>query len=383
MPTISATRAVLREEMPITAQWTFLDHASVAPIPDSSRRAIRCWLEQATEQGSTVWGAWHEDVEALRCTAADLVGAHTDEIALVPSTTAGISLVAEGMPWRRGDNVVTLTDEFPSNVYPWMNLADRGVETRRVPTHGGIVDLARLDDACDAATRVVSVSWIGYASGCRQDLTSIAELAHRHGALLFVDAIQGLGVFPLDVSRTPIDFFAADGHKWMLGPEGAGIFYIRRPHLDLLRPFGVGWHSVVHDHDFSHIDLKLKRSAARYEGGTQNMVGMIGLGASLSLLMQLGLEHVAECVLETGDLAIERLEQLGAEIVSPRERSHRSGIVSFRLPEHSPAAVRRQCLERKVALSARSGCLRISPHAYNDAHDIDQLINALEAVASH
>ena len=159
-------------------------------------------------------------MEDVRRLGAQLVGADPTEIALVRNTTEGITLVAEGYRWRPGDNVVTLDNEFPSNLYPWMNLAERGVETRRVVTDNGRVDLDRIRDACDARTRIVSVSWVGYASGWRSNLDDLAEVAHRRGALLFVDAIQGLGVFPLDVSQTPLDFLAADGHKWLLGPEG-------------------------------------------------------------------------------------------------------------------------------------------------------------------
>src|SRR5262249_41607809 len=160
------------------------------------------------------------------------------------------------------------------------------------PDAAGRVDLARLAEACDARTRIVSVSWVGYVSGWRCDLDAVAELAHKRGALLMVDAIQGLGGFPLDVRATPIDFLAGDGHKWLLGPEGAGLFYLKREHLDLLRPIGVGWHSVEHASDYSRIELKLKPSAARYEGGTQNMVGFLGLAASLELLLECGTASV-------------------------------------------------------------------------------------------
>ena len=147
-----------------------------------------------------------------------------------------------------------------------------------MPTDGGRLDLDRLAAACDDRTRIVSVSWVAYASGWRHDLDRLAELVHRRGALLFLDAIQGLGVFPLDVRKTPVDFLAADGHKWLLGPEGAGIFFIRREHLDRLRPVGVGWNSVRGAHDFSRIELLFKDTAARYEGGSQNVAGLSALG---------------------------------------------------------------------------------------------------------
>ena len=221
--------------------------------------------------------------------------------------------MAEGLDWRSGDNVVTLADEFPSNAYPWLNLASRGVETRRVPTENGRLDLDTLAAAIDARTRIVSVSWVGYATGYRHDVERIVELAHDRGALMMLDAIQGVGAFPLDVRKTPVDFLAADGHKWMLGPEGAGIAYIRREHLERLRPIGVGWHSVVHASDYTRIELDLKPTAARYEGGSQNMAGMLGLGASLDLLLDLGMEDVAAAILDITDRACERLREVGRD----------------------------------------------------------------------
>jgi selenocysteine lyase/cysteine desulfurase len=202
-------------------------------------------------------------------------------------------------------------------------------------------------------------------------------MVHGKGALLFLDAIQGLGVFPLDVCRTPIDFLASDGHKWLLGPEGAGIFYLRREHLDLLRPIGVGWNSVVQDHDFTRIELSLKPSAERYEGGSMNVVGFIGLNASLELLLRYGQKAISQRVLEITDLACRRLTDAGATIDSDRSGACRSGIVSFRLPGRDPDFLRKQCLQRRVVLSCRAGRLRISPHAYNNASDIERLVDAL------
>ncbi len=264
--------------MPITGKWAYFDHAAVAPLPQPAAEAIARWCQQAAEEGDTVWPQWSRRIGQVRQRAADLIGAEAEEVALVPSTTAGISLVAEGYPWQKGDNVVTLANEFPSNQYPWMNLRDRGVETRRVPVAAnGEVDIHRVVDACDQRTRIVTLSWVSFSTGWRLDLDAMAEAVHEAGALFFVDAIQGLGVFPLDLSQTPIDFLAADGHKWMLGPEGAGIFYVRRPHLDLLRPIGVGWNSVVQGPDFSHVELNVRPEAARYEGGTQNMAGFLAL----------------------------------------------------------------------------------------------------------
>lgn len=366
-----------RRQMPVAAKWAYFDHAAVAPLPAPTGEAVTRWAQQAVTDGDTVWTAWNKRVEETRALAARLLAAEADEVALVHSTSEGISLVAEGYPWQAGDNVVTLDNEFPSNQYPWLNLAFRGVETRRVPTDGGRLNLERLEAACDARTRVVAVSWVGYLSGWRCDLAAVADMAHRKGALLLVDAIQGLGVFPLDVKTTQIDFLAADGHKWLLGPEGAGLFYLRREHLDLLRPLGVGWHSVVHASDYGRIELALKPSAARYEGGSQNMVGFLGLAESLELLAEYGTEAIGRRILEITDLACRRLEEIGATIHSPREGDHRSGIVSFELPGRDALEVKRRLLTAGVVLSARSDKLRLAAHAYNDEADIERLIDAL------
>jgi selenocysteine lyase/cysteine desulfurase len=194
---------------------------------------------------------------------------------------------------------------------------------------------------------------------------------------LFVDAIQGLGVFPLDVRRTPVDFLAADGHKWLLGPEGAGVFFTRLEHLNRLRPVGVGWNSVRNSHDFSHIELVFKDTAARYEGGSQNVAGLLALEASLDLLGRFERQAIADRVLEVSELACRRLAEIGAVILSDRSAANRSGIVSFEFPGRDPRELRQRCEDRKILLSCRAGRLRISPHAYNNAEDVDRLIEAL------
>ena len=377
-PDLSTPWDQFRRQMPVTGRWAYLDHAAVAPLPGPAQAALAEWAEDAAETGDTSYEGWSERIEGVRALSARLIGAELEEIALVRNTTEGINLVAEGFPWQRGDNCVTLADEFPSNLYPWMNLADRGVETRRVPTDEGRVDLGRLADACDRRTRIVTISWVGYSTGWRNDVDRLAEIAHRHGALLFLDAIQALGVFPLDVRQTPVDFLAADGHKWLLGPEGAAIFFTRREHLERLRPIGIGWNSVRHAHDFSHIELALKETAARYEGGSPNSAGMIALGASMELLARFGSEALAKRIVEITDLACQRLAEVGATVVSDRRSEHKSGIVTFELPGKEPQAARRRCLEQGVALSCRTGRLRISPHAYNNADDVERLVEALE-----
>ncbi len=368
--------------MPIARKWAYFDHAAVAPITQPATEAMATWLTQASEEGDTVWLDWSRQIAKLRSSAARLVGAGEEEIALLPNTTAGINLVAEGLDWQPGDNVVTLADEFPSNLYPWMHLKHRGVETRLVPTDQGRVDPSTIAEHCDERTRVVSVSWVCYSNGCRRPLRPIADVAHKFGALFFVDAIQGLGVFPLDVTEEGLDALAADGHKWLMGPEGAGIAYVSRKCLEQLQPLGVGWNSVVQGSNFNQIELNLKPTAARYEGGTLNMAGFIGLGASVELFLSLGVENIATAILDFTDLACEKLASTGAVLCSPREGENRSGIVSFELPQYDPDQFRKYCLTQRIALNCRAGRLRLSAHAYNTVEDLDGLLRSIEQFKS-
>jgi cysteine desulfurase/selenocysteine lyase len=377
--TIAATRARLRAEMPVTRKWAYLDHAAVSPLTRPARDVMARWIQETADEGDVVWPNWAHIVHEARKTGARLIGADPDEITLVNSTTQGINLVADGIAWKAGDNVVTLDDEFPSNLYPWMQQADRGVETRMVPTRDGRVDYDQLAARCDDRTRVITLSWVGYANGCRRDLKTLCEIAAERGTLLFVDAIQGLGAFPLNVRETPIDFLAADSHKWMLGPEGAGIAYIRRDRLPLLRPIGVGAASVVQGSDYSHIELKLRDNASRYEGGAKNMAGHVGMGASLALFESLGVANLAAAVLDVTDYACRRLAERGYRVISPRDGDQGSGIVSIELPGIDVAAVRRHCVASGVALAYRAGRIRISPHAYNNEDDIERFLAALES----
>ncbi|REJ65480.1 MAG: aminotransferase class V-fold PLP-dependent enzyme [Planctomycetota bacterium] len=368
----------LRAAMPVAQKWIYLDHAGVAPISAPARDAVLEWADETTFDGASNWSKWDRGVQQARRTAATMVGSSADEIALVKNTTAGICVVAEGYPWREGDNIVVPANEFPSNLYPWMILEERGVETRRVPVDGGRLDVDRMAAACDERTRIVSASWISYSSGWRNDVATLAQMAHDKGALFFLDAIQGLGIFPLDVEETGIDFLAADGHKWLLGPEGAGVLYVRREHLDLLATTGVGWNSVVHAREFGKIDLDLKPNVERFEGGTQNQVGFLGLGASLDLLVSLDIAAIAERILEITEFTCEKLREAGAEIACSREPGRASGIVSFTLPGVEVEGARNRMLAEGIVLSERGGRLRVSPHAYNTEEEMERVVETLQ-----
>jgi selenocysteine lyase/cysteine desulfurase len=368
----------LRNAFPVTRRWAYLDHAAVSPLADPVRAAMVAWVDDASENGSANWSSWQGRVENVRKQAGRLLNCHPTDVAFVKNTTEGVAFVAEGLSWNAGDNVVTAADEYPSNLYPWMNLAGRGVEVRRVASRSGRILVDDLRAAMDERTRLVALSFVEYATGFRNDLGAIANLCSERGVLFFLDAIQGLGVFPLDVQQVPIDFLAADGHKWLLGPEGAGLFYVRPDRLERLHTLEVGWHSVVHDHDFSRIELNLKPHAGRWESGTLNVAGVVALGTGLELLLSAGIDVVSTRIVGLTDYLCERALSAGLQIFSSRRPGEASGIVSLSGIDDPAAAVRR-CRAAGIIINNRAGRVRVSPHVYNTFDEINHLINELGA----
>ena len=246
-----------------------------------------------------------------------------------------------------------------------------------VASRGNRIEIDDIRAAIDERTQVVTLSSVEFASGFRNDLDAIGALCQEENVCFFVDAIQSLGVFPLDVQRTPVDFLAADGHKWLLGPEGAGIFYVRRELVDLLHPVGIGWNSVIGCRDFSTIDFRLKPHAGRWESGTLNVAGITALGASLGLLLEIGVPAIGARILELTDYLCERVTNAGLEVFSSRRPEDRSGIVSLLAPGDLRQIVRR-CREAGIVINQRAGRLRVSPHCYNTQAEIEQFVEILQ-----
>ncbi|HVK14096.1 MAG TPA: aminotransferase class V-fold PLP-dependent enzyme [Gemmataceae bacterium] len=371
--------SALRQHFPVTAHWAFLDHAAVAAPPAACAAAIKDWADDKAVNGITSYLPWAKRVEEARQLAGRLLNADPLDVCFVGSTTHGVGIVAEGYPWQPGDNVIIAAEEYPSNQYPWMNLAHRGVEARSVPSRGPRVHIDDVRAAMDGRTRVLALSSVEFASGYRNDLESLGELCRQRGVFFFVDAIQSLGVFPMDVQQLQIDALSADSHKWLLGPEGAGIAYVRREWVDRLHATGVGWNSVVHAADFGHIDLKLKPHAGRWEGGTVNAGAIAGMGESLRLLLDTGIEVVRDRVLELTDYVCDRVAAAGAAVFSARGVEEKSGIVSLLTPGKDPKAVMKRCKDAGVVVNVRGGRVRVSPHCYNTVEDLDRFLDVLRA----
>lgn len=369
--------STLRTAFPVTQHWAFFDHAAVAPLPQAARDAMCVWADDLAANGVVSDSKWQKRIAEVRRLAATLINADPQDIAFIKNTSEGIGIVAEGMRWQPGDNVVTAQEEYPANLYPWMNLAERGVELRAIPSCAGRILIDDIRAAIDARTRLLSFSFVEYASGFRNDLDALGNLCRERGIRFFVDAIQGLGMLPLDVQRTPVDFLAADGHKWLLGPEGAGILYVRREVVEELHAVGIGWNSVVQARDFNHIELRLKPHAGRWESGTLNVAGITGLGASLQLLLDVGLDNIAARVLELTDYLCERAASASMQVFSSRVGNDRSAIVSL-IPRGDVGQLVRRCRATGIVVNQRAGRLRVSPHFYNTTEEIERLLEVVQ-----
>jgi selenocysteine lyase/cysteine desulfurase len=373
--------ALRLREFPVADHWAYFDHAAVSPLPGRSARALREWIDDQERNGVIHWPSWGKKVEEARSGCARLINAHSDEIAFIVNTTQGIGLIAEGYPWKPGDSVVTASEEYPSNLYPWMNLKDRGVSLRTVPTRpDGRIWVDDLAAAIDSTTRVLTISHVEFASGFRNDLDALGELCRSRGIAFFVDAIQGLGPLTIDVQKTPIDFLAADGHKWLLGPEGAGLLYIRREWIDRLRPIGVGWKSVTSSYNSSTVDFNLKPDASRWEGGTFAMAPLQAFAQSLQIFLEIGPDLVSKRILDRAEAVREIARSAGWTVYGSGRTEDQAGIVAIEKPGLDLEAFAMGLREKGIALSCRRGKLRISPHIYNNADDLGRLAEALAAL---
>lgn len=376
-----------RRRFPVTADWAYLNHAAVGPLTAAAAERMAGLAHLVAATGDRRWPERDAAVEETRRLAARLLGARDPaSIAFVENTAAGLSLVAEGLPWRPGENVVTAACEYPANVYPWMNLGRRGVELRLVPPRpDGRVAPGDLLARCDGGTRVLALSWVQYATGFRSDLAALAAACRERDVLFVVDAIQGLGSLALDVEATGVDAVAAAGHKWLLGPEGSALLYLGPRAVERLVPVRAGVRSMVDKLAWDRLALDFAPGALAWECGTMNVYGILALGESIRELLAVGPAEVERRVLAAVDRLAGRLPAAGFAVASPRGAGERSGILSVELPPRDPApnvdAVVRRAAAAGVVVSARAGRVRLSPHVYTSDEDLDRAVAALAAAA--
>lgn len=364
---------VYRDEFPVTSQLIYLNHAAVAPLCRRSADAMRNFAEDACINGSLHYDQWIKTYAELRSSAAELINASPDEIAIVKNTSEGIAIVSLGLDWKQGDRIVAFKEEFPANYYPWLRLAARGVEITWLSIYDPVETIA----AAVPGARLLAISYVNYLSGYRVDLSAIGKICREHGAFFFVDAIQGMGVYPIDVQASNIDALAADGHKWMLGPEGNGILYVRRAWLDQIEPVEFGWTNAAGYADYASRDMTPRADAGRYECGTLNTIGCFGLRASLELLLEVGIPQIECSVNHLADFLDSGVRAKGYEVMVERTPETCSGIVSFRHPSIDSRTIVSDLKRNGVTAAPRQGWVRMSPHFYNSPEAIQKVLYLL------
>lgn len=373
---------LLAREFPLASDLIYLNHAGVAPWPRRTAAAVAAFAEENTHQGAKSYPGWLHTEARLRGQLAHLINAPApDDIALLKNTSEALSVVAHGFPWRTGDNVIISDEEFPSNRVVWESLARYGVSVRQVRLTGAAEPEQALLAVADANTRLLSISSVQYASGLRLDLIRLGELCRKRKIAFCVDAIQSLGILPLDVQSAHIDFLMADGHKWLLGPEGTALFYCAEPWREQLALYQYGWHMVQDHGNYERKDWAPAHSARRFECGSPNMLGIHALAASLSLLDEIGAAEIERRILARAEhlFALIRARPHLALITDPAPDRY-AGIVTFRNTQADPAALLRHLQANQVVCALRGGGVRFSPHCYIRMEQLDRAVEILDSL---
>ena len=378
---LHANEELRQYEFPVTREKIFLAHGGVCPLPRRVSESIRHYaaLCMLGDQETLLPAA---NMQQTRALAASLMGAQTDEIAFVGPTSLALSYVASGLSFRRRDNIVVYFDDYPSNVYPWMALAEKGVQVRLLNTRGlGRIRLVDIEGQVDENTRLVALASCHFISGFRIDLDAIGKSLSQRGILFSVDAIQTLGAFPTRVDYA--DFLAADAHKWLLGPCAAGIFYVRQSGQDKLRPPVFGWHNVRCPNYVAQEQMVLRTDARRYEVGTQNWLGIVGLHAAMELALEIGIDNIARELQRQRAWLVPALQAKGYVVLhADASAIHTSGITAFHHPTIDVTALHEKLTAANIITSLRADrtgrhYLRLSPHFYNTDKELERLLALL------
>jgi len=372
-------------EFPLAENIIYLNHAGLAPWPKRTVEAVTRFARENMTIGSLNYKQWGDIEDSLREQARSLVNAKSaDDIALLKSTSEGLSVVAYGVDWQPGDNVVTSRQEFPSNRIVWESLRGRyGVEVRLADLDLAITPEDALFELVDNNTRLLATSSVQYASGLRMDLTRLGAFCRTRHVMFCIDAIQSLGAVPFDAQEVGADFIVADGHKWMLGPEGVAIFYCHPRHRHSLKLNQFGWHMVADHHNFDRMDWSAAPNARRFECGSPNSLGVHALQASLSLLMETGIDTVYRKLVNNIDYLYELMRNLNLDCITPRAKERRAGIVTFRHPEKDNRLIYKHLQEHGVLCAHRAGGVRFSPHFYTPQADLERTAKILKSIINH
>jgi len=375
-PTIKLTVESARGLFPNTKHGIYFNHAAVSPLSSRVVSAIQAFLNERSEINVENYRTTLlPTLNALRARLARYLNAQTRNLAFVPNTSYGLNLLAQGLSWKHGDRILLYEREFPANVQPFLALRKHGVEIDFLKDFNGEIQIDEVEQNITPNTRLVSLSYVQFLSGFRLNLDELSEVCRRTGCLLSIDAIQGFGAMPIDCTK--VDFMASGSHKWGMSPMGTGVAYFSDELLDRLEPVFVGWLSVEEAWDFSHYDKPLKQDASRYELGTYNWIGLVGMNAAFELFEEIGFDAVTEKILSLSEYFSNKLTHMGFELVCNPARENRSGIVSIKNVRNAEA-VFRALAERRIEISLRENYLRFSPHFYNTCDECDEVVSQLK-----
>jgi selenocysteine lyase/cysteine desulfurase len=361
------------EQFPVRERLIYLNHAAVSPLCRPAAEAMQQLAADCLEYGSLHYDRWLAVYDGLRRATARLLNGRPENVAIVKNTSEGISTVATGFDWRPGDRMVAFREEFPANYYPWKRVEEKGVRVEWLSCED---PLDRIEEACKGA-RLLAISFVQFLSGYRSPIAAIGEICRRNRCFFLVDAIQGLGAFPLDVQACHIDAVAADGHKWLTGPEGCGVLYISEALRERVDPVEFGWTNVAGFADYASRDMALRADAARYECGTLNTIGCFGLHAAIEFLLEVGVGEIAPILENLSDRIATGVTAKGYEVLGERRPGATSGIVSFRKDGVDSRQVVFQMKARGILAAPRAGWVRTSPHFYIRPDEIDQMLETL------
>jgi selenocysteine lyase/cysteine desulfurase len=388
MPLSPENLKSIEEQFPVNSNCMYLNHAAVSPWPRCTSNAVQKFAEENCQTGAQGYLTWLKKDQDLRIKLAKLVGSENpDCVALVKNTSEALSMVAYGLDWQAGDIVLISDDEFPSNRIVWESLTQRfGVIVQQV--HISAEDpeaeiLAAINSSPSHGEspkpKLISVSAVQYASGIKLDLAKLGQACKANDVLFCVDAIQAVGAMAFKCDEWHIDFAMADGHKWMLGPEGLGFFFVKQNHIQNLNLYQYGWHMIKGAGDFSIKDWQPVDTAQRFECGSPNMLAGYALEASTDLLLEFGLENIAQAIELNHAFLLEKLQGLGAEILSPKNSNIRAGILTFRFEGVDSAKLYQDLMNNNVVCANRGGGVRFSPHFHTTKACME---NAIEVVKS-
>ncbi len=361
-----------RTYFPITATDIYLNHAAVSPLSTKVVKAINDIMSSRSQGPIEIFPQLSEEIIGLKNNLGTFIGADKENIAIISNTSEGFNWLVQGLDWKDGDRVLLVDQEFPANIYPFLNLEQKGVSIDYVPLRNGFIYPDEIEKKIQPRTRLLSISFVEFLNGFKNNLPEIGKVCKKNEIIFSVDGIQGVGALPIDMKICGIDFLSNGGHKWLMGPQGCGFMYLAPDLMTQLKPAFAGWLSVKDSWNFFDYRLDFLDDARRFEIGTMNVFGIVGLRAATDLLLKAGTARIEQHLLGLGSRLIAGLEEVGFKSVGSDKQSERSGIYSFTGP--NPDEMVKYLQANRIHLSLRNEIIRFAPHFYNTYEEIDEVI---------